>query len=382
MTVLVRLALLTISNLRAALGRPAPLLTLMLCAAAIVGVATALAATVRGLSLQLTDAGGMGRAIVLEEGAASIRESGLTSGQIAYVHQTAGSHAIDKVGITYARLAGKGNAPPDSVPIRGITPEGLTMRPTIRIVRGRMFERGRYEVIAGTHAAALFRGADIGDRLAFVLGYLDLVGVFESGDQLDSMFLVDADTIFGGRLTNAMVVDLGVAESFGVFCAALQAHPTLTFGVHREDEYLESQASIRTKVFREIGLVVGALMALGGAFCSMNVMMAAVAGRRSETAMLQAIGFPRSEIAASILLETLIIVAVGAGWGSVASWLLLDEALVREGGSASIAFRPVFDGWALLHGLLWVVALMSAGSLLAIRRALRHTLHTDLATAG
>ena len=379
---LVRVALLTVSNLRAALGRPASLLTLMLCAAAIVSVATALAATVRGLSLQLTDAGGMERAVVLEEGAASIRESGLTSAQIAFVHQTAGSRTIDKVGITYARLAGKGNAPPDSVPIRGITPEGLTMRSNIRIVRGRMFERGRFEVVAGAHAAALFRGADIGDRLAFALGDLDVVGVFESGDQLDSVFLVDADTIFGGRLTNAMVVDLGGAESFGSFRAALHAHPALTFGVHREDEYLENQASIRTKAFREIGLVVGALMALGGVFCSMNVMMAAVSERRSETAMLQAIGFPRREIAASILLETLTIVAVGACLGSVASWLLLNEALVREGGSASIAFRPVFDGWALLHGLLWVVTLLSAGSLLAIRRALRNMIHRDLAAAG
>ncbi len=255
------------------------------------------------------------------------------------------------------------------------------MRPTIRIVRGRMFERGRYEVVAGAHATALFRGADIGDRLAFALGYLDVVGVFESGDQQDSAFLVDADTIFGGRLTNAMVVNLGDDELFGPFRAALQAHPALTFGVQREDEYLENQASIRTKVFREIGLVVGALMALGGVFCSMNVMMAAVAGRRSETAMLQAIGFPRSEIAVSILLETLILVAVGAGFGSVTSWLLLDGALVREGGSASIAFQPVFDGWTLLHGLLWVVALMSAGSLLAIRRALRNAIHGDLAAA-
>ncbi len=379
-----RIALLTWTNLVAALSRPAATLTIVLAAAVVVGVTTSMAALARGLYLQFAVAGSVDRALVLEGSARRIGQSLLTSEQVEFVYQAAGAAGaanVDKIARVGAHLVTRGGEAPELVEIRGVTREGLRMRPGIRMVTGRMFESGRHEAVAGAHATELFRDARVGDRITFALGELTIVGTFESGNHLDSDFLVDADTIFGRRC-NAMVVDLGSPGSFDDFRAALEAHPTLDYGVHRESEYLDAVAWTRSEVFREIGMLLGAIMTIGGVFCSTNVMLSAVAGRRSEIATLRAVGFPTSNIAASILLETLVLVAVGAGAGAAASWALLDGVLVREGGSFSTSFRPAYDARAIFHGVFWSMALIVSGALFAVRRALRRSIREDLAAFG
>ncbi|MDE0224448.1 MAG: ABC transporter permease [Gammaproteobacteria bacterium] len=379
-----RIALLTATNLAAAVRRPAATLTIVLAAAVVVGVTTSMAALARGLYLQFLVAGSEDRALVLEGDARRIGQSILTSEQVEFVYQAAGASEainVDRIAIAGAHLAARDAGAPELVEIRGVTPEGLRMRPNIRMLTGRMFESGRHQAVAGAHATELFRDARVGDRITFALGELAIVGTFESGDRLDSVFLVDAGTIFGRRC-HAMVVDLGSPDSFDDFRAALEAHPTFDYGVHRESDHLDALAWTRSEVFLEIGVLLGAIMTIGGVFCSTNVTLSAVAGRRSEIATLRAVGFPTSDIAASTLLETLLLVAIGAAMGVAGSWALLDGVLVREGGSRSISFRPEYDARAILHGVFWSAAFMVSGALFAIWRALRRPVPEDLAAFG
>lgn len=176
-----------------------------------------------------------------------------------------------------------------------------------------------------------------------------------------------------------MAIDLATPQAFDAFREALEGHPTLEFNVRRESAYYEELAHVRSETLRDVGLLLGVIMAIGGIFCSTNVAIAAVTSRRAEIATLRAIGFPSATIAASTLLETLAMVVVGAAIGAGASWAFLDGALVREGGSSSTSFSPVFDGWTLGHGLLWVVAIMACGGAFAIRRALARPIGNDLA---
>lgn len=378
---LMQVALLTTSNLRAAASRPASALTLVLGAAVVAGVTTAMASLARGLYQEFADAGAAHRALVLQKDAEMMFGGALSSEQVDFVYQAAGatqSAGIDRIANSRARLVGKDGGPPEHVFVLGITPHGVRMRPNIRIVRGRMFETGRHEAVVGVNAASVFRGAGIGDRLSLTIGELEIVGMFESEDHLDSLFLVDADTGFG-RWCNAVVVDLASPESFDAFRKALEGHPTLEFNVRRESDYYEELAGVRSATLREIGLLLGVVMAIGGIFCSTNVSIAAVTSRRSEIATLRAIGFPSATIAASILLETLAMVVAGAASGAGASWALLEGALVREGGSSSTSFNPVFDAWTFGHGLLWVMAIMASGGAFAIRRALARPIGNDLA---
>ena len=377
---LTQVALLTAGNLRAAVSRPASALTLILGAAVVAGVTTSMASLARGLYQEFADASAPNRALVMAKGAEFIRGGLLSAEQIAFVYQVAGAHGAgaDRIVIDSARLVGKQGGRPEFVAVRGITPDGLAMRPNINLVRGRMFETGRLEAVAGIHATTVFRGAGIGDRLLLRQGEIDIVGTFESDGHLDSLFLIDAEAL-AGRLCHAMTVDLATPQAFDAFRDAFEGHPTLEFNVRRESEYYEELAHVRSETLREVGLLLGVIMAIGGIFCSTNVAIAAVTSRRAEIATLRAIGFPSATIAASILLETLAMVVVGAAIGAGASWAFLDGALVREGGSSSTSFSPVFDGWTMGHGLLWVMAIMACGGAFAIRRALARPIGNDLA---
>ena len=378
---LMQLALLTASNLRAAASRPASALTLLLGAAVVAGVTTAMASLARGLYQEFADVGAPNRALVMPKNTDVVQGGFLAPEQVEFVYQVAGATAganVDRIALGTARLVGKYGGPPEIVYVRGITPDGLHMRPNIRVVGGRMFESGRLEAVAGVHATTVFRAAGIGDRLLLRQGEIDIVGTFESDDHLDSLFLVDADAL-AGRRCNAMTVDLASPEALGGFREALEGHSTLEFNVRRESTYYEERAQVRSGTFREIGLLLGVIMAIGGIFCSTNVSIATVTSRRAEIATLRAIGFPSATVAASILLETLAMVVVGAASGAVASWAFLDGALVREGGFSSTSFNPVFDGWTLGHGLIWVVAIMASGGAFAILRALARPIGNDLA---
>ena len=377
---LTRIALLTASNLRAALARPASTATLLLGAAAVVGVTASMTALGRGLYMQFSDVAAPNRALVMGSGVERIWGGRLTEAQVGFVYQAAGAAGVDRIAYATARLVGRNGGAPELVRVQGITPEGLRMRSHIRLVEGRMFEPGRHEAVAGAHASDVFRGAQVGDRLALSHVTLEIVGTFETGDHLDSVFLVDAEAVFGRRC-NAMLVDLDSPASFDDFRAAVQGHSTLEFGVHREAEYLEALAWTRTEVFRDVGIALGLLMAVGGVFCATNVMVSAVDRRRAEVATLRALGFGRTDLAVAIVFETLAIVAVGAAVGAMASWILLDGVLVREGGSTSTSFRPMYDRWALGHGIAWPVALMASASLFAVQRVLGRPIHHDLAAA-
>src|SRR4030095_1407321 len=52
-----------------------------------------------------------------------------------------------------------------NVPLRGVEPAALEIRPNLRIVSGRAFEPGRNEVLVGIGAAQQFAGLDVGNTL-------------------------------------------------------------------------------------------------------------------------------------------------------------------------------------------------------------------------
>ena len=120
---LMRLALLTGSNLRAAASHPASTLTLVLGAAVVAGVTTSMASLARGLYQQFADAGSPNRALVLQKNAVVIEGGLLTPEQVEFVHQVAGAMqaaGTDRIAYSSARLVGKNAGPPELVRVRGI----------------------------------------------------------------------------------------------------------------------------------------------------------------------------------------------------------------------------------------------------------------------
>jgi len=79
--------------------------------------------------------------------------------------------------------------------MRGLSEKGLGVRPEIKIVQGRMFQAGKSELIAGIGAQASFQHMQIGDKVILPDGEWPIVGVYESGSQLDGQLLGDTETL-------------------------------------------------------------------------------------------------------------------------------------------------------------------------------------------
>lgn len=103
-------------------------------------------------------------------------------------------------------------------------------------------------------------------------------------------------------------------------------------------------APMRTLAWLLVGLV-----AVAGGCGAVNTMYAAVAGRVREFAALQAIGFPRRAIAASLLQES-VILAAGATLAATAIALVLVQGVAVR--FTMGAFTLQIDRSALLVGCL------------------------------
>ena len=80
-----------------------------------------------------------------------------------------------------------------------------------------------------------------------------------------------------------------------------------------------------TKVIRVIGIVVGAIMAIGAMFGALNTMFAAVAARAREIATLRAIGFAGLPVVVAVMLETMLLALLGGLIGGAARLAALQR---------------------------------------------------------
>ncbi|MFY0026472.1 ABC transporter permease, partial [Acinetobacter baumannii] len=68
-----------------------------------------------------------------------------------------------------------------NVVVRGTSAQGMTMRPQVRIVSGRLFRAGASEVVIGEGLTRGKLGLRIGDSLRFGLREWRVTGVFSAG---------------------------------------------------------------------------------------------------------------------------------------------------------------------------------------------------------
>jgi putative ABC transport system permease protein len=83
-----------------------------------------------------------------------------------------------------------------NVIVRGVEAAGLTLRPQVSLVDGRMFRWGAREVIAGAGITQRFEGAQIGQRIKFGGDQWTVVGIFDAdGSGFDSELWGDLNQV-------------------------------------------------------------------------------------------------------------------------------------------------------------------------------------------
>lgn len=279
--------------------------------------------------------------------------------------------------VVAANLPIKGGAPDEdgSVQLRGVGDRAWQVRPQVKIVQGRRFETGKREVVVGQGAQRQFAGLEVGKQIRLGNERWNVVGVFKSGDAMDSEVWADAQMVaatYGrGASRNSVVAKLSDAKQFKGFKAALAGDPRLQVDTSTTAEYFAKQSEAMTKVIRVIGIVVGSIMAIGAVFGALNTMFATVATRAREIATLRAIGFRGVPVVVAVMLETMLLALLGGLIGGALAWLVFNgyTASTIAGGVGQLTFDFQVTGALLWSGLKWALAIGFVGGLFPALRA-------------
>jgi putative ABC transport system permease protein len=229
-----------------------------------------------------------------------------------------------------------------NVTVRGMMPDGLELRPKVKLAEGRWFTPGQREVVVSQSIQKRFSHANIGDTLQFGKGPWTVVGIFDAGGSAYE------SEIWGD--VNQMASDFDRQGGFA--SAYLRATDPVSAEALKnrvsDDQRLKLEGALETEYYAKqtssgapikiIGWVVAIIMAIGSSFAAMNTMYAAVAYRSREIATLRVIGFSRPSILISFVFEAVLLSLLGAAVGIL---LMLPFNGMTTGTSNAVTFSEV-----------------------------------------
>jgi ABC-type antimicrobial peptide transport system permease subunit len=272
---------------------------------------------------------------------------------------------------------GSASATRSNVPIRGVTPMGLALRPQVTLAQGRMFRPGSSEIVVGTSVARQFAGVELGQSLSFAQRQWQVVGVFDAGrTAFDSEIWGDAEQLsqaFRRYGFSSVIAQLDSPEAFEALLAAVEADPRLTVEIKRERQFYEDQSRALSNFLRFLGLTLSVVFSLGAIIGAAITMYAAVATRTGEIGTLRALGFARRSILAAFLLESLLLAALGGLVGLVAASFLqaITISTTNFQSFSELAFSFALTPGIVAGSLAFALAMGLVGGFLPAGKASR-----------
>ncbi len=370
--------------------RLGPTSVIVIGIAGVVGVMVALLAMAGGFEATLHQTGNDETAIVLRGGANNELSSGIDRTSTTLIGQTAGVlHDAEDRPIASAEVVVVVNVPKRAtdtdanVELRGVGVQAWALRPNLKITQGRAFQPGLRELVVGKGALQQFK-LDLGSSIRLNSQEWAIVGVFDSGDAHDSEMWGDAESVAAayrrGDIYQSVTVRLTDPALFDKFKASLAADPRLKVDVETTYAYYNKQSERLTDIIRVIGTGVAVIMAIGAVFGALNTMYAAIAARAREIATLRALGFTQLPVITSVLLEAMILAALGGGLGAIAAYGFFNGYSVSTLGAnfSQVVFQFRVDSALLLQGMQWAIAIGFLGGLFPALRAARLPITTAL----
>ena len=275
-----------------------------------------------GLRETLVATGQPDNVLVIRRGSQTEIQSGIDRASAAIVETlpqvAAGGNGVkllSKEPVVLITLPRRETGAPSNVVIRGVTPEGLVLRPQAQIVEGRMFRPGTSEIIAGRAIASGFRGASLGQTLRFAQRDWTVVGVFDAGRTgFNSEIWGDAEQMlqsFRRIGFSALLFKLADPASFDAVKKEIEGDQRLTLEVKRETQFYADQSEVMAKFISYLGTTISVIFSIGAIIGAMITMYASVASRTAEIGTLRALGFSRAAILVAFLGEALLLGLVG-----------------------------------------------------------------------
>lgn len=372
-------------SIRSLPQRKGSALAAMLGITGVVAVMVSVLSIAQGVVRTMHNSANRDTAIVLRSGADTEMMSGLGGDDTRIISEAPGIARNDRGAVASPELFVVINLPMRStgtdanVPMRGVREQATAIRDGFHIVRGRMFEWGRNEIIVGEGAQREFAGLGMGRSIEVGQERWPVVGVFEAGGGLaESELWVDAAVLQPayrrGNSYQSVYVKLQSPQAFSEFKDALTSDPRLNVKVQRESEYYESQSTVVYNLVTGLGTLIAIIMGLGAVFGALNTMYTAVAARSREIATLRALGFRAGPVIVSVLSESLVLAFLGGLLGAGLAWLAFDgfrAATLNWSSFSAITFAFDVNLALLFRGIFLALVIGMLGGLFPAVRAAR-----------
>ena len=298
--------------------------------AGVVAVFVAMLSMAQGFRATLVSSGSERNAMVLRGGAGAEMESVVYLNQVKIIEDAPGvarradgRPLVSPESVVIAAFHHRSTDSDALAQIRGVTGTALDVHPSVRVVQGRFFEPGQPELVVGRNAHAMYTGLNLGDEVKLGGRAWRVVGLMDSGGSaFDSEVWADASLLLQTYqrptwVYSSVAVRLLSAEALGDFRRALEGDPRLTVQAYRETEYYAKQSRAVATMITVLGYLVAFVMGVGAVFGALNTMYSAIAARTREIATLRALGFSGGEVMVSMVVESLVIAAMGGVLGCI-----------------------------------------------------------------
>jgi putative ABC transport system permease protein len=292
--------------------------------ALVVAVLLGFLALANGFNQTLKGSGAPDVAIALRDGSGSELNSVVSREQIDLLGQGPGVRAgPDGRPLISAELVlivdgiKKSTGTKANMPLRGIGPNGLLVRPQAKITQGRMFAPGSNEIVVGAGLLREFSGFELGKSLRFGAQTWKVVGVFEApGTVFESELWADAPVIQSlfnrGSTFQTARVGLTSPAAMPACVKYVKDEQRLQLKAQSEQTYFADQAERSGLLIKYFGWPLGIIMAIGALAGALNTMYASVSSRAAEIATLRVIGFSGFSAFIGTMVEALVLSALGA----------------------------------------------------------------------
>lgn len=338
-----------------------------------------------GLRATLVATGSDLNVLFIRKGAQTEVQSGVARDQAALIESlpqvardAEGRPLVSKEVVVLNSLTKVDTGRRSNVPVRGVTPMGLQLRPHVKVVDGRLFRPGSSEIIVGAAVARQFAGVQVGQSLSFAQRQWTVVGVFDAGrTAFDSEIWGDAEQLaqafrrFGGY--SSVIAQLASYDDFDPLQAAVAGDPRLTVEVKRERQFYEDQSRALSNFISYLGVTLSVIFSLGAIIGATITMYSSVATRTGEIGTLRALGFRRRAVLAAFLLEALLLALAGGIVGLVAATFLqaITISTTNFQSFSELAFSFTLTPKIAAISLAFALAMGVAGGFLPAVRASR-----------
>ena len=244
------------------------------------------------------------------------------------VAQVGGVGAIGEIVIVITAELADGSGGISNVLVRGTSSEGLTFRPELKLVSGRLPKPGTNEVIVGKAISGRFKGVGPGGSFELRRNRpLEVVGEFSAGGaSYESEVWGDLDVIrkYLGResVVSSVRIRLTSAAAFEAYRMAVESDKSFSVKAMREPDYYRKQSEGLSGFLQGLGMAVAILFSIAAMLGAAITMNGAVANRSKEIGTLRALGFSRIAILTSFVLEAIFLAVLGGAVGLVFVMLL------------------------------------------------------------